>query len=398
MLEATIPQIRHFRLHSHHLDAPHPLSSLHQLAGACGFQNSPPGAWETAAFCRIPSCSLEQLEHFLYTERSLLQAWSIRGIPLIFPTRDADVFLSALCAREGEPWIYNQGIQLALDALSLKWEQVWEVMKRILPRLKGITLASKTDLDETLASWMRPLLPPESQEIWCRPSMYGHPDRQTVGGAVVSFLLRPASLEGTVVFGKREGIQPTFTAFLSWVGHSLSPRSEAERELVRRYLHCYGPATKQMFGDWSGCSPAQASRLWKQMESEMEPVLAAGKKMFLLRDDCKSLLAPPKFSRNLLFVGSHDPFLDQRDRYIIQANPRLQRKLWQTVSNPGAVLFQGEAVGMWQPRKKGKKLDIVVTLWKELSRDPELQEWGQTYAAFRKLELGNLTVRQESAE
>lgn len=59
MLEATIPQIRHFRLHSHHLDAPHPLSSLHLLAGACGFQNSPPGAWETAAFCRIPSCSLE---------------------------------------------------------------------------------------------------------------------------------------------------------------------------------------------------------------------------------------------------------------------------------------------------------------------------------------------------
>ena len=117
MTELNLEQIRNFRLHSHHLDAFYTKEDLIAAAGACGMQNSPPGAWETALYNRIPSCSQEDMNRFLYQERCLLQAWSLRGAPVVFPEEESDVFLSALIPQEDEPWIYTQGISLALDFL-----------------------------------------------------------------------------------------------------------------------------------------------------------------------------------------------------------------------------------------------------------------------------------------
>ena len=53
------------------------------------------------------------------------------------------------------------------------------------------TVQSKEALDRRLAGVIEPMLPPEVRPAWNAPSMYGQPDRQTVGGAAVSFLLRP---------------------------------------------------------------------------------------------------------------------------------------------------------------------------------------------------------------
>ena len=98
-MELSARQIRAHRLRAHHLDQKYPFGELAAVAGTCGLQNSPPGTWETAAFCRLKNCTLPQLHQALYQKKELLQAWSIRGVPLIFPTADSDVFLSALIAQ-----------------------------------------------------------------------------------------------------------------------------------------------------------------------------------------------------------------------------------------------------------------------------------------------------------
>ena len=55
MNEPTLPQIRSFRLKNHHLDQKQAasLKSVQSLSAACGFQNTPPGAWETALYNRL---------------------------------------------------------------------------------------------------------------------------------------------------------------------------------------------------------------------------------------------------------------------------------------------------------------------------------------------------------
>lgn len=115
-MELSARQIRAHRLRAHHLDQKYPFGELLTVAGTCGLQNSPPGAWETAAFCRLSGCTLPLLQQALYQEKELLQAWSIRGVPLIFPTADSDVFLSPLAAQEGR----NRGFiprELALRSI-----------------------------------------------------------------------------------------------------------------------------------------------------------------------------------------------------------------------------------------------------------------------------------------
>ena len=66
-----------------------PSGQIETAAGACGVQNSPPGAWETALFNRVEGCTLPELHDALYRRKTLLQAWSYRGVPVVFPTAES---------------------------------------------------------------------------------------------------------------------------------------------------------------------------------------------------------------------------------------------------------------------------------------------------------------------
>lgn len=398
MSEPTIEQIRNFRLRSHHLDADYSRGDIIELAGTCGMQNSPPGAWETALFNRAPDCGLAEMERLLYEEKTLLQAWSFRGAPFVFPTSESDVFLSALRAEDGEPWIYTQGIGLALDFLQMTYEELYRLMMQVMPRLDGHMISGKNALDQTVAGWMCPHLPAEKQELWNSPSMYGAPDKQTVGGAVVSFLLRPAAFNGLVVFGGRDGSVPSFTSLRSWLGRGTADagkvREAAAGKLVRKFLHCYGPASADSFISWLGCSKTQGKRLWQTVSEEIEPVTVSGKTKYILSRDRERLFYPVSFQKDLLLLGGHDPYLDQRDRAVLQANPFLQKQIWRLVSNPGAIVYQGEVIGIWTGKKKGNGMDISMTLWADLpaERKEALPDLAERYTVFRGLKLLSVSL------
>lgn len=385
-------QIRLFRLHTHHLDTWYQKADVKRIAGACGFQNTPPGAWEIALHNRIPDCSQEDMRKMLEAERTLLQAWSFRGAPVVFPTSESDAFLSALVPEQDEPWIYTQGIQLALDYLQMPFGELLLLLKQVMPRLDGEVLKSKTVLDQTLADWVLPLLPNDKRNLWNKPSMYGNPEKQTVGGAVVSFLLRPCAFMGLVVFGKREGVSPTFTSYKNWTGHSLEAEGIPEQKLVRKYLHCYGPASIGGFADWLGCFFAQAKRIWQTVADEMEPVNLSGKHLYILSGDKELLLSPPQPEREVHLLGGHDPYLGLQDRDVILDNKARQKQIWQTVSNPGAVLWQGRIAGMWKSKKRGKGLEIEVTLWDDaIIIKTDIQDLVDGYSLFQQLKLNKIT-------
>ncbi len=198
--------IRSYRLKAHHLEKKLPLSGLADAAGACGVQNSPPGAWETAMFNRLEGCSLPILHDALYEKKILLQAWSVRGVPLVFPTDRSGVFLTALLAQEGEqPWIYTRGITAALDYMQMSFDDLLMRTKQAAGYLNSHTVRSKETLDQTLADIIECSLTEEKRALWRAPSMYGNPDRQTVGGAAVSFLLRPCSFSSSLCLAEGRG-------------------------------------------------------------------------------------------------------------------------------------------------------------------------------------------------
>lgn len=384
---ASVEQVRNFRLHAHHLDVWQPAAKAVEVVGACGMQNTPPGAWETALFNRVAGCRREDAQRLLEGDRTLVQAWSFRGTPVVFPVEDAGVFLSALVPQKGEPWIYTKGIGLALDFLDMRFEDLLELLMGVMPHLDDVEVVSKVALDQALADLMLPELPEGKRNAWSSPSMYGSPDKQTVGGAVVSFLLRPCALEGLVVFGERRGMSPTFMSFRRWTGHELEPSVDAQKCLVRKYLHCYGPATPGLMAAWLGCSGAQARRLWQTVVDELIPVSVAGKRTWVLAADRERLFTPRPLEREVVLLGGHDPYLDQRDRAVLRADTTRQRRLWQTVSNPGALVKHGEAVGTWTAKKKSAGLAVEATVWDNAVDAATVRKLAAEYAAFRECDL-----------
>lgn len=396
-MKIEIENIRNYRLSAHHLDRKLPFADIKAAAGACGLQNSPPGAWETALFLRLEGCTLKGLEAALYERKELIQAWGRRGVPVIFPTEQSDVFLSPLAAKKGEqPWIYTRGITAALDYMGMSFEELLPLVTAAAGYLDRHTVKSKELLDSTLAELVKHGLPQEKRALWDAPSMYGSPDRQTVGGAAVSFLLRPCSFSSLVVFGVRQGASPTFTSFRHWTGHAAEQVPSADKELTRKFLHCYGPATVNAYMNWLGCSPKQAKRLWSSVEDELEPVEAGGRICYMLTEDMEALRGARKWEERLLLLGAHDPYLELQDRTVILENQALHKTVWRTSANPGVVLKNGRIAGIWRQRTQKGNLDITVTMFEEPEEGEEkrLRLLTEEYAAFRSLKLSNYSVKK----
>lgn len=394
-MDITAQEIRAHRLHAHHLDQKAPMAALTDAAGACGLQNSPPGAWETALHNRLQGCTLQALHEALYHGKTLLQAWSYRGAPVVFPAAQSDIFLTPLMARAGEqPWIYTQGIAGALDHLQMPFDDALSYTMEAARYLDDHTVKTKEALDQTLADIIQDRLPAEQQARWRDPSMYGNPQRQTVGGAAVSFLLRPCSFASRVVFGERQGISPTFTSYRRWMGHPPTGAPDADKALMRKYLHCYGPTTRDAFMRWLGCSLPQARRLWEAVADETVAVQVAGKPCHVLAADMDGLTSAKADTERLLLLGAHDPYLDLRDRAIILADASLHKTVWKTVGNPGAVLKGGRIIGIWKPQARKDSLSVRVTLWEAVASAERrtLEQLIQAYAAFRQLHLQGCAI------
>jgi hypothetical protein len=384
-----------YRLHSHHLDTKVPAKDLTEAAGACGLQNSPPGAWETALFNRLEDVSLSGLQDALYREKSVVQAWSYRGVPVVFPADQTDLFLTALIPKEGEePWIYTRGITLALDCVRMTFDELLPMVIAAAGYLGQHTVKSKEVLDRVLADIVSGQLPADKKKLWQGPSMYGSPDKQTVGEAIVSFMLRPCSHLSLVVFGEREGISPTFTSFQNWMGHSPVQTADAGAKLVRKYLSCYGPAGEKELMAWLGCSPQQARRLWNTVKEELRPVKVNGKLRYILDGEEQKLRQAKTDENRILLLGAHDPYLDLKDRELILEDKERQKAVWRTVGNPGAVLRGGKVIGLWKVRTQKDRLHIQIKLWEHISAAEynKAEQLADEYAAFRQAKLADLRI------
>lgn len=386
-------QVIAFRLQVHHLNEKVSFDQLNEVTGVIGIQNSPPGAWENAIFHRIENCSLPKLSKQLDDQKTLLQAWSFRGVPLVFPTALSDVFLRALIPFNDElPWIYTLGLSGALDSLGMEFDDLLQRLRNTITYLDSQTIQSKELLDTTLANLIYDDLPTDKQLLWNSPSMYGA--NQRVGEAVVSFLLRPCSHSSLVVFGKRLNHLPTFTSYNNWLQAMPIHIDDPEKILVRKYLHAYAPSQISDFMKWLGCSNKQAKRLWNLVSDEMIPVEFHGKTKYLLQEDLEVIQSTTMEESKISLIHAHDPYLDLRDRTTILNEERLHCKVWKMVGNPNVLLRAGKIIGIWTSRTLNNKISVSLTHWEDLqaSEIKEINKLLNDYANFRSLEVKRITI------
>lgn len=347
-----------FRLDAQHLTDRLGQQLLPEAAGACGVQDSPPGSALLALHARVHDLTQARLRRALAEDKVLLQSWCMRGAPYCFPTTDAPVFTTGvLPPTEQAMRQLILGVGPAVNELGLGLtETVALIDAEIRTVLSGRRLAVD-ELGKELAAAVADKLSTRQRAIWKREGPYA--PGQPHGEAVVHFCLRILTLQGVVCFAPRIGNKAPFTLVDEWLGGpfpDIEPES-ARAELLRRYLHCYGPSTKADFAAWLGVRAGDAGSWWDLVESELTQV-DVGRRAWVLANDLDALRSSPE-PIGVRLLPPRDPYTQLRDRETI-VDKSHHREVWKSVGDPGTILVDGTIAGTWRPRKSARHLTITV--------------------------------------
>ncbi|RJL26512.1 DNA glycosylase AlkZ-like family protein [Bailinhaonella thermotolerans] len=157
-----------------------------------------------------------------------------------------------------------------------------------------------------------------------------------------------------------EGRRTVLAPIPGWPG--VPERAEGTDAYMAAYLRLLGPATPAEVAGFLGTRRAEARRVWPEGTVE---VSVAGRACHLPADRVDDLLGAPRPEAVRLLPAS-DPYLQARDRDLIVPDAARRRELWRPLGNPGALLVDGEILGVWRAKKAGRRLDVTVTAFEPL--------------------------------
>jgi len=169
---------------------------------------------------------------------------------------------------------------------------------------------------------------------------------------------------------------PTGTVLIRWHGARAPtiwsvPRPEvdptvARLELVRRYLHIFGPTTPRAFARWSSVHPRHAAAAFDALGRSLIPVRTPIGEAWILSQDEQAFRAAPGPEAPARLLPSGDAYFllwgDDRALLVPEANRR--DLLWTSRVWPGALLVGGEVVGTW----RRAQTSVSAEPWRRLTR------------------------------
>jgi hypothetical protein len=162
---------------------------------------------------------------------------------------------------------------------------------------------------------------------------------------------------------------PTGTVAIRWDGArapivwtvpapEIAP-ADARRELARRYLHVFGPATAERFARWAGIKAPPAAAAFAALEGSLLPVRSPLGDEWLLAADEEAMRAEPMAPAPARLLPSGDAYwlLDGAERALLVEREELRRQLWTPRVWPGALLVEGEIRGTWRRKQHTVRID-----------------------------------------
>jgi hypothetical protein len=140
---------------------------------------------------------------------------------------------------------------------------------------------------------------------------------------------------------------------------------QARRELARRYLHIFGPATPASFAEWAGIRAALGHASFDALARSLTPVRTPVGEAWILASDEPTFRAgtAPTSAARLLPSGDAYFLLQAADRELLVPDAKRRRALWTPRVWPGGLLVGGELVGTW----RRANTDVAIQPWRRLS-------------------------------
>lgn len=356
-------QVLAFRLERQYLNARLPRGSLLDAAAAGPVQNTPPGSAGLSLLARVEGVTQTDVETALERDKTLLQAWSLRGAPHIFPAAQRAVFTQGLLPEtEADIRAYIYGVVPALEQIGIGAVEVVDRAAHSLLEVLDGRAMTKDALGVELARQVGEHLTAAQQGSWKVDSWYAR--GQSLGESVMRFVLPVLALRGLCCHAERRGGQAFLRRTDQWLDlpGAEMPGEGTDRAaagLLTGYLRCYGPSSAADFAAWAGIGVEQAGRAWQQVQDQLLEVEVGGRTAWLLEEDAEAFRSAAHAGKAHL-LPPHDPFLQLRDRDTLVPDQSARRQLWRAVGSPGMVLAQGRAAGAWRPEKQGTRLKIIV--------------------------------------
>jgi hypothetical protein len=168
---------------------------------------------------------------------------------------------------------------------------------------------------------------------------------------------------------------PTGTVVIHWDGShqpevwnvpapDIDPH-EARLELARRYVHIFGPATPEAFATWAGIGRVSGMAAFEALGTSLTQVRTPIGEAWILSQDEALFRSAPDSAAPARLLPSGDTWflLHGAERELLVPDERQRRALWTSRVWPGALLVEGETVGIW--RRAGHVLTIQP--WQRLS-------------------------------
>lgn len=173
--------------------------------------------------------------------------------------------------------------------------------------------------------------------------------------------IRRAAATGTILIRWDGARQPTIW---SVPAPDIDP-VDARLEMARRYIRVFGPTTAEAFAGWAGISKRLGPETFARLSDELTPVVTPIGDAVILSDDEDTLRRDGKPSAVVRLLPSGDTYylVSGIQRDLILADKALRNLLWTSRVWPGAVLMDGEIVGIWRRAQH----QVVVETWRRLS-------------------------------
>jgi hypothetical protein len=334
----TYEQVAGWRIERHRLARRARRELLEAVASEiCGVQAQVMSSAELALCTRVDDLSQEHVQEALWVKRSLVKTWAMRGALHLLAADDWPVFAGAAATRD--------------HFRKPSWLRGFQITAAQLDRL----LADVTD-----ALGAEPLTKAELAE--------------TIGGAMGKRLLsgwgdhlKLVAYQGALCFGPNRGRNVTFVRPSAWLGDRPALRPEdALAELARRYLHAYGPATHEHFAVWWHMPPTAARKLFAELD--LAEVTVDGEPRWALPADVDAVAAAGLDDRVRLLPGFDALTIGWRPRERFVPDGFLPRVSRTSGWISPIVLARGRAAGMWEPKRRGQRVEIRVEPFVRLNR------------------------------
>jgi hypothetical protein len=344
----------------------------------CGAHAQILSAAELSIELRIEGSTRTDVREALWREHSLIKTFGPRGTVHLLPARDLPMWAGALSALPPTRSPLPQDVQLTpkqTDIIVASIAVTLEDAELTIDELTAAIVAAS-------GAWAGDLVMPAFEAMWPRW-------RQAMD---------TAAKRGVLCFGPNRGRNVTYTNPRRWLPSFRPDDSRtALAELVRRYLHSYGPATPQQFAQWLAVPQRWAAELFDSLSSALQQVEVEGTRAWVVAEDITVPSMPPHGVRLLPYFDAYVVGCHPRD--LLFAGRAAERALaGGQAGNFPVLLIDGVVAGVWHQRRVGRKLAITVeplanlTTAQRRSLDEQAERVGAILEGTPQLTIGKVNV------